>query len=377
MPSAELRVPADQKLIASIYDAALSPELWPEVLGAVAAAVGAVGVGYIVCDKRTGRVDWVTLTGPSADKTADYARYYAAFDAYRPILDAAPSATWVRLAECLPDSALRRNAWYNEYVLGCGIADIVGARLFDTDSHSAVFGIQTAIRRPPLTAADLRQLDELFPTVAKAARLQHDLAGLATKSAVARAALDQLAAGVIVSDGSGRIIEMNRAAEQILRVDDGLTARNGQVCARRVFEAGKLARLIAAAAAPKTTVSAGRMLVARHSGKASYVLTVVPIRGVGALERGPLALILVVDQEQPDVSAHDLSDLFGLTRAESRLAAALMDGRKLHDIAAGSGLKITTLRTQLRSVLKKVGVQRQADLARVLSTVRGVRSDPG
>ena len=46
-----------------------------------------------------------------------------------------------------------------------------------------------------------------------------------------------------------------------------------------------------------------------------------------------------------------------------------MKGKKLRDIAVDTGLRITTLRTQLSSLLKKVGAERQADLIRVLSSI--------
>jgi len=63
----------------------------------------------------------------------------------------------------------------------------------------------------------------------------------------------------------------------------------------------------------------------------------------------------------------DLAELFGLSPAEARVAAAMMTGKSLSDIATSSGLQITTVRTQLRSILKKVGVRRQFDLVRMLS----------
>jgi DNA-binding NarL/FixJ family response regulator len=61
--------------------------------------------------------------------------------------------------------------------------------------------------------------------------------------------------------------------------------------------------------------------------------------------------------------------MFGLSRAETRLAGALLQGRKLREITADTGLRITTLRTQLSSLLKKVGAERQTDLIRVLSSI--------
>lgn len=39
-------------------------------------------------------------------------------------------------------------------------------------------------------------------------------------------ALDQLRAGVIITERGARVIEINRAAELIVRLDDGLNIRN-------------------------------------------------------------------------------------------------------------------------------------------------------
>jgi DNA-binding NarL/FixJ family response regulator len=61
--------------------------------------------------------------------------------------------------------------------------------------------------------------------------------------------------------------------------------------------------------------------------------------------------------------------LFGLSPAESRLAVALTAGKKLHDIAIENGLRITTLRSQLSAILKKVGTDRQVNLVRILTSI--------
>jgi DNA-binding CsgD family transcriptional regulator len=63
----------------------------------------------------------------------------------------------------------------------------------------------------------------------------------------------------------------------------------------------------------------------------------------------------------------DLAELFGLSAAESRLAIALLEGKALPEIAAAAGVKITTLRTQMQSIYRKVGVERQSELLLTLS----------
>ena len=89
--------------------------------------------------------------------------------------------------------------------------------------------------------------------------------------------------------------------------------------------------------------------------------------------------ILIVDPQGHSPAEQELAELFGLAPAEARLAAALLTGKKLAEIAAATGVQITTLRTQLGSVLRKVGAARQSDLVRILSgTGSGqCRSRPG
>jgi DNA-binding CsgD family transcriptional regulator len=186
---------------------------------------------------------------------------------------------------------------------------------------------------------------------------------------VALQALDRLCSGVIVSDDGGRVVEMNRGAEEMVRLEDGLAVRNGQLCARRAFETAKMSKLISAAAAVgETGGAAGHMLIGRGDGRRAYVLTVVPLDPDLAIGDRPLAMIVVVDPDRHSPSDNELIELFGLSPAEARLAAALMSGKTLTETAAELGLRVPTLRTQLRSILKKVGAKRQSDLIRIFAS---------
>jgi DNA-binding CsgD family transcriptional regulator len=188
--------------------------------------------------------------------------------------------------------------------------------------------------------------------------------------------LDTLSVGVVVTDGAAGPVGMNRAAQRILRHEDGLVVRNGRLAARRVFESTKLALLIAAAAAEPEGAAPGRMTVGRGAEQLEYLVTVVPLGLEAADCAAPLAMVLVAVPGEPSPSERDLTEFFGLSSAEGRLAAALMTGQTLCEIAQCFGLRVTTLRTQLSTILRKVGVKRQADLLRVLSTVRVVSLPP-
>ena len=111
------------------------------------------------------------------------------------------------------------------------------------------------------------------------------------------------------------------------------------------------------------------MLVGRRDARAAYIISVTPLDIDVAFFDRPLVIVLAAAPDDRLPSELDLAELFGLSRAETRLAKALLQGGQLRDIAADTGLRITTLRTQLSSLLKKVGAERQADLIRVLSSI--------
>ena len=162
---------------------------------------------------------------------------------------------------------------------------------------------------------------------------------------------------------------MNGLAERVVRRGDGLTIRHGALGAVRVFDAAKLGAAIASATRPGAAAASGRILIGRRGSKRDYILTVSSLGVKLGFYSDPMALIIVVDPEARCPKADDLSAYFGLSFAESRLATQLMSGKHLRDIAAESGASTATLRTQLRSILKKIKVERQADLFLVLASV--------
>jgi DNA-binding CsgD family transcriptional regulator len=83
-----------------------------------------------------------------------------------------------------------------------------------------------------------------------------------------------------------------------------------------------------------------------------------------------LILFTLHDPDQGNqVDPAILDRLFGLTRAEARVANSLVQGLSPKDIAAASGVALGTVRTQLKSVFAKTRSRRQAELVRLLITL--------
>jgi DNA-binding CsgD family transcriptional regulator/PAS domain-containing protein len=363
---------AFSRTVADIFAAVVDDQQTPLALEAVANFVGVSGVGCVMLNKFTGQVSSAAWWGIFTGSPADYLSHFSKIDPSRAIWDdAAKRGTLLRLSEALPQSVLRHDEWYNEWILRGGICDIMGTALHESPSRKMTFGLHRATGDTGPFPRDAERLQALMPSLRDAARLHIGLIDAGYRSAIGRRSIEQLTAGAIFTDKDGRIIDANRAGEQILLADDGLTAmRNGQIAARRSFETAKLARLIANAAAAEGSVpSAGCMLIARDDGRLPYVVRVAPAsRGLTGDDM-PMAMLVISSPEERRVSEGELAELYGLSPAESRIAMALTQGKKLTALATELDLRITTLRSQLSSLLRKCEVERQSDLVRLISTI--------
>jgi hypothetical protein len=161
------------RLIGKIRDAGLSPDAWPDALKSLTDALGIAGAACVISNKTTGCVDWVCLSGLSAEFQSDYINHYAPLDPYTPLLNG--DLGWTKLSESLPDTVLRKSEWYNDFVLSCGVRDILGARVVETPSHFVTFGLHQQIGRRfgdntaaimqvvsrPLSLATLRHVESI------------------------------------------------------------------------------------------------------------------------------------------------------------------------------------------------------------------------
>jgi DNA-binding CsgD family transcriptional regulator len=361
--------------VASIFDAVLDERRTPAALKAVAEYVGASGAAFLLMNKLTRQVSTMAWWGSFTGNRADYLAHYGNIDPFRVLQEEAPSGSFARLSECLPQSILRHDEWYNDFLLKGGVCDILGGKLHESRSHMVIVGLRRGVGDVHPFPRDIEALQSLMGPMRNAARLHTGLIGIGYRSPITHGALDHVATGIVFTHGNGRIVETNDAGEHILRIGDGLTMRDGHIGARRSFETAKLTYLIArAAAVDGGGPSAGCMLIARDNGRPPYVVRVAPVSAGLAGYDSPMAMILVSAAVEDRVSERELAELYGLSPAESRLGMALARGKRMTELAGEFGVQITTLRTQLSSILRKCDVERQSDLVRLIGNIPVARS---
>lgn len=75
---------------------------------------------------------------------------------------------------------------------------------------------------------------------------------------------------------------------------------------------------------------------------------------------------LAASGTETESDAGTLSETFGLTPAETRIARALVQGKQLVQIATDFGISRTTVAFHLRNIFQKTGTRRQAELVAIL-----------
>ena len=89
--------------------------------------------------------------------------------------------------------------------------------------------------------------------------------------------------------------------------------------------------------------------------------------GLAEVWTEPLFAMVLLSARDTHAAGRLVHRNFGLTTAESRLAAKLLQGRRISDAAADLGMTASTARWHLRNIFSKTGTRRQADLLRLLT----------
>ena len=186
---------------------------------------------------------------------------------------------------------------------------------------------------------------------------------------MAQVAMDRLAIAVILADPTAKVQFANRAAESIFQQADGLALCDGRLSTDAPATTRTLLRHIGQSCSKEylalrsPLACAFALPRARHAPLSVMVAPLTTGDLITVSDR-PMVMVLARDTQQaagastPEV----LQALFGLTRAEARLASELVEGRGLEEIASGKGVSLNTIRSQAKSLLRKTGTQRQAEL---------------
>jgi DNA-binding CsgD family transcriptional regulator/PAS domain-containing protein len=307
----------------------------------------------------------------------DYVEHYSRIDPRLGLVMDLPSESIFSCHKYFDADFVRRDPFYNEFLLPHKFRFVAGCRLSQADGTAAIFGMHRSQEQGAFQDDDLRLIGGLIPHLKRAIGVRQRLRSVGDRAAADAAALQELATAVVTVDAAGRVRTANEAALRLLGAGDGLVVRAGRLGAVDPAAEARLLRLMAeAAGAARRRGGGGGAVALRREGGGTYAVLVAPLAPGHAMAAGaPMALVLATDPTAaPRTLGRTLVELYGFSQAEACLAVLLGRGLTLKEAAGEREVGLETVRSQLRSMLQKAGVHRQADLVRLLARLPEVRA---
>lgn len=377
------------RVVGQIYDTAFTEDGWPNTLEAINRCIGADASALMYHDmpQHGSSAQMLSWAGFSPADMQDYAESYAAHDVRVKPFSKVPVGGIYLDERDIAMVEVEKSLFYNDYMKPRGLKWATGANLFEDKVRWGILGIHRAAGRGQYSDDNIHELSLLIPHLRRALQLHRQVTAAKTLAAGLRLALDHFNTAAFLVDETCLVVEMNAAAEDMLR-SNGSPLR---ICSRRLaaqvpHQTDRLRQAIGAVTGvfrhqqAITPPDIMRLSTTDYSATVSImVVPVGPHAQFGQLSR-PMALVFAsssVSNVLPN--DHFVAAIFGLSPTESMLAVHLASGRSLQDFADERRVSIETARTQLRTVFAKTGAHSQGQLIGIvlksLATLRWNNAD--
>jgi len=229
------------------------------------------------------------------------------------------------------------------------------------------------LRRPNkriYTDSDIQAICRFTPHLYRAIKIQRRIQFEDYLKNAVSSVLDQVESGIIFLTSGGEVINLNLEAERILANGDGLYARNNHlyinqngslVSAKTLFRWNNSSR-------SKILNPTEIRVVVKRALKRPYILASYPLIHDGEMRADDtgMAVFITDPEKNHDLDIQTIRELFGLTKAEARLAIALSEGKSLAEYGSEANITTSTARSTLKVVFKKTQTSRQAELVKLI-----------
>src|SRR5690349_2403812 len=253
-------------LIEQVYDAALEPALWNDVIVSINDFFGAQACGLISKDTRSRSGLTHYYCGVDPHYIQRYAETYSRYD---PLQTLPAPGQVVSIPDLLPYDEYRRGPFYQEWLRPQGCVDVANVVLEKSGSNSA--DLLTVLPGADMLGKEMRRRMALIaPHVRRAVLINKAIDFKQSEAATFAALLDGLGAGIFLVASGCRVVHANSAGHEMLRADEILRlvggrlvacdARSNQALRRLLPEHGEAAE-VKGMALPRTARDGGRHVI--------------------------------------------------------------------------------------------------------------------
>jgi DNA-binding CsgD family transcriptional regulator/PAS domain-containing protein len=361
-------------LIADIYDAALAPARWVDVLCTARDFVGGSAASVFSKDVSVQSLNVYYHCG-SIDPhyTRLYSEQYAKLDPLSNGHVFSEIEQPVATADIMPYEEFLDTRSFREWVRPQGLVDFVSATLDKSATGAAIFGVFRHERNGRVDEEARRRMRLIVPHIRRA-MLVGSAIELKTAEASAFAdTLDGISAGMFLVDANGQIIHANASGQALLGERSVLRAGGGRLAAIAPGADRELNQTLALAGGGDAAVGVkGIALPLTARGGEHYVAHALPLtsgerRRAGAGYAAVAALFVRkagLDAPSPPES---IARLYKLTPTELRVLMAVVEVGGVSEVAEELGIGEATVKTHLHRLFAKTDTSRQADLVKLVA----------
>lgn len=379
MPS-RTAVTSGDELIQHAYEALERPSAWQDLLDGIVRATGRTqGLLSIVYPKQTAYSIQVS-SGAPPEALREYYERWRGQDIWATRVDPfqVPVGRLLLSQDVCPDEMLEASDYYREFLAKYRWHYGAGVRLSGQAHQMAVLSVTGPKESGPLQGREVDLLNRVLPHLCRAVRVHEAMADLRQQSAAAIQSANRPGAGVALTTAEGHVLYSNVTASHILTEADGLRYRGAALSACHPNDELNLQYALREATSARRLRNPApiRLAIRRQSGRLPYLVLVhtgAPAESSPMSLALPTALVTLIDPAR-DSTAVDtvmLRQAYRLSVAEARLAAQLVAGLTPKGAAGTSGVAISTIRTQLRSLFAKTGCSRQSEVVKLALRMAG------
>jgi len=326
----------DHGLIERIYEAAINPEGWVDVLERLSEFSGSAGGELFILDgarpigfRATDQIRPITQQVVSQGGRMGLGRIQ--------YFHTTPVTGFVRAADYFPPTVEQDEVY--ELLLQCGLSQQAGTIISVPTGELVVLTLNRPDVAGPHLDQTLERLNTLYPHVARATAVAARLA----LECSAGAALEALEVPAAVVGRGGRVLVANSLLESI---SDRLipTARGGVALEHSASNNSLLQQALTQGQGEYSAVVRSIPLPARDDQPA-LIVHVMPLRRSALDLFGGGENLLAVTSVRASstvLSSTALTEVFDLTPAEATLSLALAEGLSLRDAANRLGIELPT-----------------------------------
>lgn len=358
----------DATLVDQIYEAALVPERWADVLTELGRMFGAPAASLLVFDDTrpiahsgTSLVEAANDLFCSSDLWKESRRLQFSFEN--------PTAGFVVAQDYYPPGFLDADAGYR-LRRDLGLESQAGTVVAMPSGEVVVFALERCRSDEPFSAEDIHELNQFYPHLARSGLLAARL-GL-QRAATTVQALEIVGLPAAVLNASGRVLASNNLLDTIQPL---IVAKAFGKIALADEGPNGLFQLAIEAIRSSAEPVVRSIPVAPRDETLPTVVHVIPLGRATHDVFGADVLVIAtqVTASRMVPSPALLTGLFDLEPAEAKLAAALAQGKSLKDAAIERGIRYNSARTYLTRILRKTGTRQQSELVALLKSVEAAQ----